>query len=77
VLRRALAATERTGKPLLYGMRPPTGWPFAEQTELLLPGDVVTYCFRSEPHCIVEHGRVHPAIGTARDEASSSMSVTA
>jgi dihydroorotase len=48
-------------------MRRPSDWPFAEQLELLRPGDVVTYCFRREPHCIVEGGRVHPAVRAARD----------
>jgi dihydroorotase len=66
VLRRALAVAERTGRPLLYGMRRPADWSFAEQMDRLRPGDVVTYCFRSEPHCIIEHGRVHPAIRAAR-----------
>src|SRR5262249_10781226 len=31
VLRRALLVAERTGRPLLYGMRRPSDWPFAEQ----------------------------------------------
>lgn len=67
VMARALEAAEKTGRPLLYGMRRPEEWPFAEQLALLRPGDVVTYCFRREPHCIVEHGRVHPAIRAARE----------
>lgn len=66
VLARALLAAERTGKPLLYGMRRPQDWSFAEQMKLLRPGDVVTYCYRREPHCIVENGKVHPAICDAR-----------
>jgi dihydroorotase len=66
VLRRALLVAERTGRPLLYGMRRPSDWSFAEQMERLRPGDVVTYCFRREPHCIIEAGRVHPAIRAAR-----------
>src|SRR5205814_8237671 len=66
VLRRALLVAERTGRPLLYGMRRPSDWSFAEQMEGLRPGDVVTYCFRREPHCIIEGGRVHPAIRAAR-----------
>jgi dihydroorotase len=66
VLRRGLIAAERTGRPLLYGMRRPSDWPFAQQMELLRPGDVVTYCFRREPHCIIEDGRVHRAIRAAR-----------
>jgi dihydroorotase len=66
VLRRALVVAERTGKPFLYGMRRPSDWSFAEQLALLRPGDVVTYCFRREPHCIIDDGRVHPAIRDAR-----------
>jgi dihydroorotase len=66
VLRRALIVAERTGRPLLYGMRRPSDWPFAEQLEQLRRGDVVTYCFRREPHCIIEKGHVHPAIRAAR-----------
>ena len=33
---------------------------------LLRPGDIVTYCFRSQPHNIVATGKVHPAIREAR-----------
>src|SRR5262249_35615480 len=66
VLRRALAVAGRTGRPLLYGMRRPSDWPFAGQLDRLRPGDVVTYCFRREPHGIIEGGRVHPAIRDAR-----------
>lgn len=67
VMDRALQAAERTCRPLLYGMRRPEDWSFAEQLALLRPGDVVTYCFRREPHCIVEGGQVHPAIRAARE----------
>ena len=70
VLRRALLVAGRTGRPLLYGMRRPADWSFAEQTELLRPGDVVTYCYRREPHCIIQDGRVHPAIRAARDRGT-------
>ena len=66
VMRRALIVAEQTGRPLLYGMRRTSDWSFAEQMKLLRPGDVVTYCFRREPHCIIENGRVHPAICNAR-----------
>jgi len=66
VLGQALIVAERTGRPLLYGMRRPSDWSFAEQLDQLRCGDVVTYCFRREPHCIIEAGRVHPAIRAAR-----------
>ena len=67
VLRRGLAAAERTGRPILYGMRRPEDWPLAEQLELLRPGDVVTYCFRWRPHCIVENGRMLDCVREARE----------
>lgn len=67
VLRRGLAAAGRAGLPLLYGMRQPEDWPFDEQLGQLRAGDVVTYCFRRVPHCIVEGSRVHPAFRAARE----------
>lgn len=67
VVCRGLEAARRTGLPLLYGMRRPEDWPFDEQLRQLRPGDVVTYCFRRQPHCIVENSRVHPAIREARE----------
>lgn len=67
VLRRGLAVAEQTGRPLLYGMRRTSDWPFADQLKHLRCGDVVTYCFRREPHCIIHDGRVHPAIRDARE----------
>ena len=44
--------------PLLFGMRRPEDWPLADQLNRLRSGDVVTYCFRRTPHCIVKDGRV-------------------
>lgn len=66
VFRRGLEAARQAGLPLLYGMRRPEDWPFDQQMRQLRPGDVVTYCFRRRPHCIIENGRVHPAIREAR-----------
>ncbi|MEO1999780.1 MAG: amidohydrolase family protein [Planctomycetaceae bacterium] len=66
VLKRALCVAQATDRPLLYGMRPAEDWPFAEQMQCLRAGDVVTYCFRRQPHCIVSEGRVEPAILEAR-----------
>ena len=68
ILQRGLQVAGETGLPLLYGMRPPGEWPFEEQLTLLRPGDIVTYCFRSQPHNIVVDGRVHPAIRAARQQ---------
>ena len=66
VVRRALVAAERTGKPLLYGPRQPEDWPMAEQFEQLRPGDVVTYLCRREPYSLVRDGRVLPEVREAR-----------
>lgn len=66
VLQRGLEAAERSGLPILYGMRRPEDWPFNEQLELLRPGDVVTYCFRRTPHGIVQNGRVLGCVREAR-----------
>lgn len=67
VLRRGLRVAEQTGLPLLYGMRRPEDWPLAEQLRALRSGDVVTYCFRRTPHCIVDDGRVIEAVCAARE----------
>lgn len=66
VLRRGLAAAEQTGLPLLYGLRRPEDWPLEKQLALLRPGDVVTYCYRRVPHCIVKNKRVIDAVREAR-----------
>jgi dihydroorotase len=68
IAQRGVEAAERAGLPLLFGMRCPEDWPLAEQLELLRPGDVVTYCFRRHPHCIVDFKKrtVFPAICEAR-----------
>jgi dihydroorotase len=67
VMRRGLEAAQRTGLPVLFGMRRPEDWPLAEQLALLRVGDVVTYCFRSTPHCIVDEDRVLPEVRDARE----------
>jgi len=68
VLRGALDVAQRTGKPLLYGMRNPSDWPIAEQLALLRAGDVVTYIFRDGEWSIVgDDGRVLPAVREARE----------
>ena len=66
VLRLGLSAAEQTSLPILYGMRRPEDWPLADQLKLLRAGDVVTYCFRRTPHCIVENDRVSAAVRGAR-----------
>jgi dihydroorotase len=67
VVRRGIEAAEQAGVPLLYGLRRPEDWPLAEQLSLLRPGDVVTYCYRRMPHCIVADGRVLPEVKAARE----------
>lgn len=66
VLRRGLEVAERTGLPLLYGMRRPEDWPLEQQLRQLRGGDVVTYCFRRTPHCIVSDGHVLDCIQESR-----------
>eukprot|EP01043_Picozoa_sp_COSAG02_P021815 COSAG02_NODE_1118_length_14469_cov_8.856228_2_plen_215_part_00 len=59
---------ERTGKPILYGMRRESdGWSFEDQLAQLRAGDVVTYVYRSTPHNIVIDGTVAPSIVAARE----------
>ncbi len=67
VLQRGLQAAERAGLPLLYGMRRPEDWPLVDQLNRLRRGDVVTYCFRRQPHCIIQNGRVMAAVIDARE----------
>lgn len=69
ILRRGLSAAEQSGLPLLFGMRRPEDWPLEEQLRMLRPGDVVTYCFRREPHCIVNFktAKVLPCVLEARE----------
>ena len=68
IMRRTLAAAERTGRPLLFGpRREPGDWPLADQLELLRPGDVVTYCFHETGGLLDESGQVIAAARRARE----------
>ena len=67
VLERGLHVAAACDIPILFGMRRPEDWALQEQLESLRPGDVVTYCFRRQPHCIVRQGQVLPEIRAARD----------
>lgn len=69
ILDRGLLAAEQTGLPLLFGMRRPEDWPLGDQLRRLRPGDVVTYCFRRQPHCIVDFKKrtVLPCAREARE----------
>lgn len=66
ILGRACIASDETGLPLLYGMRRPEDWPLEDQLGQLRAGDVVTYCFRQHPHCIVNDGKPLPHVFEAR-----------
>lgn len=66
ILTRGITTAEETRLPILYGMRRPEDWPLEEQLALLRPGDVVTYCFRREPHCIINDGQVLDCVRVAR-----------
>jgi len=67
ILQRGITAAEETGLPILYGMRRPKDWPLEAQLALLRPGDIVTYSFRREPHCIVHDGQVLDCVRVARN----------
>ena len=66
VLRRAIDVATELQLPLLYGLRQDPDWSLARQLELLRAGDIVTYCFRRTPHCIVTDDGVLPEIRDAR-----------
>ena len=67
IMRRALAAADRTDRPLLFGSRTAPDFPLAEQLEWLRPGDVVTYCFRNDVDRIVSDGRVLDEVWKAQE----------
>jgi dihydroorotase len=48
-------------------MRRPEDWPLEDQLRLLRPADVVTYCFRRTPHCIIHEGRILAGVRVARE----------
>ena len=68
VMGKVLEMAERTGKPLLYGLRwDPFDWPVDEQMALLRPGDVVTYSFHAGPGGLAPDGRMVDAAWEARE----------
>ena len=68
VMRRTMEAAERSGKPLLYGVRrQPGDWPIDEQLALLRAGDVFTYCLQGDAETIVAGGRVRDSVWEARE----------
>lgn len=66
VLAAGIEVATETGLPVLYGMRRPEDWALADQLALLREGDVVTYCFRQSPHCIMDNDQVLPCVLEAR-----------
>ena len=75
VLERGLHVATACDIPILFGMRRAKDWALQEQLESLRPGDVVTYCYRRPPHCIVRQGRVLPEIRAAHGAASFDFDV--
>lgn len=68
VMRRTVEIAERTGKPILYGVRrDPSDWPLADQLKILRPGDVFTYCFQGDAETITHEGHVVSCIWEARE----------
>ncbi len=67
MLRRAIQAGERTGKPLLVGTRHDDDFPLDELLAMLRPGDVVTYCLHGLSDRIVRGGRVLDCVWQARE----------
>ena len=68
VMRRVMEAADRSGKPLLYGVRrQPGDWPIDEQLALLRAGDVFTYCLQGDAETIVAGGRVRDCVWEARE----------
>ena len=68
IMRRALAAADRTNRPLLFGSRNHVNLPLAQQLAWLRPGDIVTYCFRNDADRIVSDGHVRDEVWKAREK---------
>ncbi len=66
LLNAGLKVADETGLPILYGLRRPEDWGLGDQLSLLRQGDVVTYCFRKSPHCIVYNNQVLGCVIDAR-----------
>jgi len=67
VMDAGLRIANDAGLPILFGMRRPEDWPLDDQLKRLRRGDVVTYCFRRTPHCIVQDNSVLPEVKAAKD----------
>lgn len=63
----ALAAAESSGAPLLFGPRHPDDWPLDQQLDLLRPGDILTYMYRTRPYSLFSSPRTVEAVRRARD----------
>ena len=68
IMRRSIEIAERTGKPIIYGLRrEPSDWPLAEQLAILRPGDIFTYCYQNDAESIVSDGRIVDSVWEARE----------
>ena len=67
VMNCGLEVAERTGKPMLVGLRRASDWSIEEQLVLLRRGDVVTYCFSPGDEGLVAEGQVRPCVWRARE----------
>jgi dihydroorotase len=65
-LRRARLAAESCGLPLMVHIGD-TNSPLRPILESLRPGDIITHCYTTRPHGIVENGRVLPEVLAARE----------
>ncbi len=65
VLELAISAAHASGLPLMVGLAEPGKASLTDQLDLLRPGDVVTYSFRSEPWSLVRHGTLVDGIERA------------
>jgi dihydroorotase len=67
-MRRALAATEACGLPLMVHMAPAGPPELSEVVELMRPGDILTHCFNGlETRLIDDRGHVLPFVERARE----------
>jgi dihydroorotase len=67
IMRRGIEAAERSGRPILYGLRFNRDFPLEEQLPHLRPGDLVTYTFSFLEDNIIADGKVRRAIWEAKE----------
>jgi dihydroorotase len=62
----AVAIADQVERPMLVGLATAQQASIAEQLGMLRRGDVVTYCYRSEPWCLFPDGRALDGLAEAR-----------